>query len=134
MSPTKLNARPSQPDFGPIKSTTTSELPSAKWDRNSCWLDSSMEVLFCAMAFHNTFKEFENLVLTEKTKATPAPIYYLYLAFKFRLDQGLNKFLAPSHGEASEITEVRNSFRQTLHTIKAVNGKVGEFQMAFVSI
>ncbi|KAJ3848744.1 hypothetical protein EV368DRAFT_86271 [Lentinula lateritia] len=45
MSPTKLNARSSKPDFGPIKSTTTSELPSAKWDRNSCWLDSSMESL-----------------------------------------------------------------------------------------
>ncbi|KAJ3745201.1 hypothetical protein EV360DRAFT_90130 [Lentinula raphanica] len=69
-----------------------------------------MEVLFCAMAFYNAFDEFESL---------------------FRLDQGLKKYLGSSHGEASEISNIRDQLRKTLYTIKAVQGQIDNFQTAF---
>ena len=86
------------------------------------------------MAFYNAFDEFESLVLEEKSKPCPAPVYYLYLAFKFRLDQGLKKYLGSSHGEASEISNICDQLRKTLYTIKAVQGQIDNFQTAFVSI
>ncbi|KAJ3764567.1 hypothetical protein FB446DRAFT_710226, partial [Lentinula raphanica] len=110
MSPSKLNAVSTRTEYWPAHLSTLMELPSPKWNQNSCWLDSSMEVLFCAMAFYNAFDEFESLVLEEKS---------------------LKKYLGSSHGEATEISNIRDQLRKTLYTIKAVQGQIDNFQTAF---
>ena len=83
MSPSKLNPQVPRDDFGPIQLSVTKAIPSAKWDKNSCWLDSSMEVYFIAMAFHNCFEDFKSLTSSEGGQALPSPIFYLYKVFGF---------------------------------------------------
>ncbi|KAF9071317.1 hypothetical protein BDP27DRAFT_1419113 [Rhodocollybia butyracea] len=137
MSPSKLNAQPAESQFHAIQLSTTHELPGLAWSNNSCWLDSSLEALFCPMAFYGSFAEFKSIVTTaEENPSSPSPLYCLYLAFQFRMAEGVNKFQRPSLGPvppfqqpAEEISNIRDAFREILHETHIVRGKVGTYQM-----
>ncbi|KAF9062287.1 hypothetical protein BDP27DRAFT_1428067 [Rhodocollybia butyracea] len=137
MSPSKLNAKSAESQFHAIQLSTMHELPGPAWTNNSCWLDSSMEALFCPMAFYGSLAEFKSIITTaEEDPSSPSPLYCLYLAFQFRMAEGINKFQRPSLGPVSpfrqpaeEITNIRDAFRKVLHETHTVEGKVGAYQM-----
>ncbi|KAF9060912.1 hypothetical protein BDP27DRAFT_1429496 [Rhodocollybia butyracea] len=137
MSPSKLNAKSAESQFHAIQLSTMHELPGPAWTNNSCWLDSSMEALFCPMAFYGSLAEFKSIITTAKEDpSSPSPLYCLYLAFQFRMAEGINKFQRPSLGPVSpfrqpaeEITNIRDAFRKVLHETHTVEGKVGAYQM-----
>ncbi|KIK50699.1 hypothetical protein GYMLUDRAFT_252735 [Collybiopsis luxurians FD-317 M1] len=126
MSPSKLNPQFPEEDFRPIQLSVIKAIPSAKWNNNSCWLDSSMEVYFIAMAFHDCFRDFKSLTGSKEGQALPSPIFYLYKVFSFRLECGLFKL-----DNVSDITTIRDQFQQFLYNVKAVTGPVGSYQTAF---
>ncbi|KIK50006.1 hypothetical protein GYMLUDRAFT_253359, partial [Collybiopsis luxurians FD-317 M1] len=126
MSPSKLNPQLPEEDFRPIQLSVIKAIPSAKWNNNSCWLDSSMEVYFIAMAFHDCFRDFKSLTGSEEGQALPSLIFYLYKVFSFWLERGLFKL-----DNVSDITTIRDQFQQFLYNVKAVTGPVGSYQTAF---
>lgn len=133
MSPSKTQLSKAKFDFHLIDVKHIQELPSAKWSNNSCWLDLSMEAIWTALAFHGAFSEFEELMVTEEQAACPSPLYYLYLAFKFRLDHGILEFKGSQQGHAKPLTEIRDNLCEMLYKIRAVPGKVGDEQDTIVS-
>ncbi|KAF9059402.1 hypothetical protein BDP27DRAFT_1453329 [Rhodocollybia butyracea] len=53
----------SQPvELSGINTKVVTELAGPAWSDNSCWLDSSMEAIYCALVYHNGFKDFETIV------------------------------------------------------------------------
>ena len=135
-SPKKASAQKPECEFGNLDTHKVKVLPAYKWDRNSCWLDTSLESLWCAMAFHGCLDEFHKLVQAEKSKQLPSPLYYLSLHFLFRKQWGISMFHGSQSGAAEEITQLRNDFRQLLFKIGAMRhaSDIYDHQMLFVCI
>lgn len=132
MSPSKGSLVKAKSDFHAINPKLTTEMPSASWDNYSCWLDSSFEAIFCTLAFYGGLEDLEKLVATGNDSSLRSPIYYFYLALKFRYEYGLSDFKGSSHGPETQLTAIRNNFRQTLHHLGAAKGPIGEQQGTFV--
>ncbi|KAF9063257.1 hypothetical protein BDP27DRAFT_1427070 [Rhodocollybia butyracea] len=121
MSPSKLNAKSAESQFHAIQLSTMHELPGPAWTNNSCWLDSSMEALFCPMAFYGSLAEFKSIITTaEEDPSSPSPLYCFALALALFL---------PSGSLQKEITNIRDAFCKVLHETHTVEGKVGAYQM-----
>ncbi|KAF5365496.1 hypothetical protein D9757_012971 [Collybiopsis confluens] len=104
-----------------IDITKFKEIPSYPWSKNSCWIDSSLEALYCALSFHNSWTEFESLVENEQKESSPSPVYYLYLCLKSRRLRPISGFPKSSNRIKSQgLQNLRDSFREMLFKIKMV--------------
>ncbi|KAF5371934.1 hypothetical protein D9757_011489 [Collybiopsis confluens] len=104
-----------------IDITKFKEIPSYPWSKNSCWIDSSLEALYCALSFHDSWTEFESLVENEQKESSPSPVYYLYLCLKSRRLRPISGFPKSSNRIKSQgLQNLRDSFREMLFKIKMV--------------
>ncbi|KAF9027377.1 hypothetical protein BDP27DRAFT_1375972 [Rhodocollybia butyracea] len=110
------------------------EIPSYPWSQNSCWLDSSLEALYCVLNYWS-WTEFEALFEFEN-QSFPSPLYYLYLCLQARRLRPITEF-PPSTSKTNslELNNLRDSFRQFLFTTKMVTnlGPIDTTQPAFAS-
>ncbi|KAF9067507.1 hypothetical protein BDP27DRAFT_1364833 [Rhodocollybia butyracea] len=108
------------------------EIPSYPWSQNSCWLDSSLEALYCVLNYWS-WTEFEALFEFEN-QSFPNPLYYLYLCLQARRLRPITEF-PPSTSKTNslELNNLRGSFRQFLFTTKMVTnlGPIDTTQPAF---
>ena len=109
------------------------EIPSYPWSENSCWLDSSLEALYCALNFHGTWVEFELLIQHEQKEPFPSPVYYLYLCLQSRRLRPISGFPESSAGiKSAELHMLRDGFRDMLFKTKMITnpGPVNTYQPA----
>ena len=87
-------------------------MPSYKWENNSCWLDTSLELLWNALL--PDFKGFSSCFSSVPTDdIRQQPLYSLFRLLQFRKDLYISE--SENHTVAV-LTTQRNTFREDLVT------------------
>ncbi|THU81661.1 hypothetical protein K435DRAFT_808888 [Dendrothele bispora CBS 962.96] len=92
------------------------ELPSYPWNRNSCWLDASLQAIFCSFLLHpQVWKHFEELASVEIGTSSPSHVFQLYLSINARRDWPLSAFPGSSKGQnAQPLESLRDELQEYL--------------------
>ncbi|THU75506.1 hypothetical protein K435DRAFT_880686 [Dendrothele bispora CBS 962.96] len=110
----------------PIKLKATRSLPSYPWSKNSCWLDASLESLYCALSYYGHWEEFLQFAAPAVQTGSPIAIVELFKSLNARREWPISSFPRMEDGRpCEELRVIRDRLKTSLFQMGALGSGLG---------